>query len=42
MGLKWPHRGPLEWPHLPNKFHENLLIRSKVISEEYTDIQTDW
>jgi hypothetical protein len=24
------HLGPLEWHHLTSKFHENLLIGSKV------------
>jgi hypothetical protein len=32
MGLKLLHQGPLEWHHLPTKFHENLPISSKVIS----------
>jgi hypothetical protein len=31
-GYKLFHRGPLEWHHLPIKFHEDLPSSSKVIS----------
>jgi hypothetical protein len=39
MGLKLSHQGPLEWHHLPMKFHEYLPVRSKVISGAHTDRQ---
>jgi hypothetical protein len=33
MGLKLLHRGPLEWHHLPTKYHESLPSGSKVVNE---------
>jgi hypothetical protein len=38
MGLKLLHRGPLEWQHLPTKYHEALPSGSKIINGG----QTDW
>jgi hypothetical protein len=32
MGLKLLHQGPLEWHHLPTKYHEDLPSGSKVSS----------
>jgi hypothetical protein len=40
MVLKILHWGPLEWQHLPTKFHENLPFVSKVISGGHTDRHT--
>jgi hypothetical protein len=34
MGLKLLHRGPLEWHHLPTKYHD-LPSSSKVINGGY-------
>jgi hypothetical protein len=41
VGLKLLHQGPLEWHHIPNKFHEALPIGTKVISEGHTQTGTD-
>jgi hypothetical protein len=40
MGLKLLHRGPLEWHYFLNKFHDNLLSGSEIISGRHR--QTDW
>jgi hypothetical protein len=39
MGLKFLHRGTLEWHYLHAKCHENLPSGSKVVSAELTDRQ---
>jgi hypothetical protein len=42
MALKLLQRGPLEWHHLPTKYHEDLPSGSKIINGGQTEKQTDW
>jgi hypothetical protein len=37
MGLKLLNRGPLEWHHIPTKFHEIYQATRKLLEGELTD-----